>query len=623
MFARRTRSNYCLPVRFARFLSVPLRQQGELIGVLTARRIEVRPFTPAQIKLLETFADQAVIAIENVRLFQELTEALEQQTATSEILGVIASSPTDIQPVLDTVIANAVKLSGATKGHIRRLENDFLHVVAHCNETPEQIEHLRANPIPLTRAVSILENRVVHRDDLQERNRMLGIDPFLGARTQLGVPLQREGIAIGNIMIWRDVVEPFTDRQIDLVKTFADQAVIAIENVRLFNELQQRNRDLTEALEQQTATSEILGVIASSPTDLTPVLETVARNAARLCEAKSAQVYRTDGDLLRLAANYGELHAGETRPIGRGTVSGRAVVERKTIHTDERIQYAVEFPDSKSASGETRLSTPLLREGVAIGVIGIRRTELRPFTESQIKLIETFAKQAVIAIENVRLFNELKESLEQQTATSEILGVIASSPTDIQPVLDAIAQSAARVCGSDDATIRLLDGDETFLAAHFGSIPPSAPRRRSLHGRLVGNEALLQGRTIHIPDVQAEAERFPDSSYMGRGIRTLLVTPLLREGTAIGLINIRRTELKPFTDKQVALLETFASQAVIAIENVRLFKELGERNAELREALEHQTATSRGAKYHQSIADRRATGVRCNRRERGAGLRDR
>ena len=247
---------------------------------------------------------------------------------------------------------------------------------------------------------------------------------------------------------------------------------------------------------------------------------------------------------------------------------------------------------SRSAAWRTFLAVPLRQQGEFIGSLVARRMEVRPFTPAQIKLLETFADQAVIAIENVRLFQELKESLEQQTATSEILGVIASSPTDIQPVLDAIAQSAARVCGSDDATIRLLDGDETFLAAHFGSIPPSAPRGRSLQWRLVGNEALLQRRTIHIPDVQAEAERFPDSSYMGRGIRTLLVTPLLREGTAIGLINIRRTELKPFTDKQVALLETFASQAVIAIENVRLFKELGERNAELREALEHQTATA-------------------------------
>ena len=218
--------------------------------------------------------------------------------------------------------------------------------------------------------------------------------------------------------------------------------------------------------------------------------------------------------------------------------------------------------------------------------------EVRPFTPTQIKLLETFADQAVIAIENVRLFNELKEALEQQTATSQILGVIASSPTDIQPVLDAIAQSAARVCGSDDATIRLLDGDECSWRHISERYHALRPERRSLQSCSVGNEALLQRRTIHIPDLQAEAERYPDSSHMGLGIRTFLVTPLLREGTAIGLFSIRRTEVKPFTEKQVALLETFASQAVIAIENVRLFKELQERNAELREALEHQTATS-------------------------------
>ena len=241
----------------------------------------------------------------------------------------------------------------------------------------------------------------------------------------------------------------------------------------------------------------------------------------------------------------------------------------------------------------TFLAAPLRQKGEVIGTLNARRMEVRPFTPAQIKLLETFADQAVIAIENVRLFQELKEALEQQTATSEILGVIASSPTDIQPVLDTIAQSAAQVCESDDATIRLIEEDTLSLVAHYGTIPLGMARM-PLSATTRATAAILQRRTVHTPDVLAEAERFPDSLLTRdpRGIRTFLVTPLLREGTPIGLIGIRRTEVKPFTDKQVALLETFASQAVIAIENVRLFKEIQERNAELREALEHQTATS-------------------------------
>ena len=237
------------------------------------------------------------------------------------------------------------------------------------------------------------------------------------------------------------------------------------------------------------------------------------------------------------------------------------------------------------------LVVPLRQQGELVG-IGARRTEVRPFTPAQIKLLETFADQAVIAIENVRLFQELKESLEQQTATSEILGVIASSPTDIQPVLDTIAENAARVCGSDDATIRLIEEDTVYVVAHYGTISPGMAKR-PLGMRTPGNEAILQRKTVHIPDVLAEADRFPDSGARDpRGIRTFLVTPLLREGNPIGLIIIRRTEVRPFSERQIKLLETFADQAVIAIENVRLFKELQERNAELREALEHQTATA-------------------------------
>src|SRR5262249_38097509 len=271
--------------------------------------------------------------------------------------------------------------------------------------------------------------------------------------------------------------------------------------------------ELRDALERESATSEILRVIASSPTELQPGLDTVAGNAARLCEANDATINRIDGNTLqRLGrAKYGPMPASPPPSLHRGNPSGRAVIDRTTVHVhDITAEFEGEFPESRllqqHTGARTILCTPLLRQGTPIGVITIRRTEVRPFSEKQIALLKTFADQAVIAIENVRLFQELKESLEQQTATSEILGVIASSPTDIQPVLDAIAQSAARVCGSDDAAIRLREGDEMVLAAHFGTIPPSGPERRSLGWRFVSNEALLQRKTIHIPDLQAEAE---------------------------------------------------------------------------------------------------------------------
>jgi GAF domain-containing protein len=301
----------------------------------------------------------------------------------------------------------------------------------------------------------------------------------------------REGAPIGAIIIRRTEVRPFSDKQIALLKTFADQAVIAIENARLFNELK-------ESLEQQTATSEILGVIASSPTDIQPVLDIVAENAARLCDANDARIMLVEGEVLRPAAHYGPIldpPRGDGTPISRHWPAGRAVIDRQTIHVhDMEAVVEAEFPESKSRqplSGvRTILVTPLLREGLAIGVLNIRRIEVQSFTDKQIKLLETFADQAVIAIENVRLFQELKESLERQTATSEILGVIASSPTDIQPVLAAITESAARLCDADDAQIRLSEGDVLKHFASYGGFP--ATESRTISRGFVGGRAIIE-----------------------------------------------------------------------------------------------------------------------------------
>jgi GAF domain-containing protein len=589
------------------FLSTPMLREGTPIGVINIRRTEVRPFSDRQIKLLETFADQAVIAIENVRLFQELqarnrdlTEALEQQTATSEILRVIASSPTEIQPVLDVVTENAARLCDAKDASIFRLDGDVLKRVAVYGSIPvATMQEALHRGSPLGRAVT--DRRTIHVHDLAvevdtEFPESKARQQVTGSRTVLATPLLREGVSIGVIWIRRTEVRPFTDSQIKLLETFADQAVIAIENVRLFQELQVRNRDLTEALEQQTATSEILRVIASSPTDIQPVLDVVVESAARLCDATDAAINLVDGDDLRPAAIYGSIPSPGPTRITRGTPVGRAILERKTTHVhDLAAEIETAYPDSRhrqEISGvRTMLVTPLLREGVSIGAIVIRRTEVRPFTAKQIALLKTFADQAVIAIENVRLFQELTESLERQTATSKILGVIASSPTDLQPVLDVVAENAARLCGAADANIVQVDGDVIRQVAIYGSLHTSPIGYEwPLDGESLLGRAVVERQTVHIHDFQAVAADFPKSRGLQRGYGTVLSTPLLREGVPIGAIGIRRTTVQPFTDKQITLLKTFADQAVIAIENVRLFQELQARTHELARSVQQLTA---------------------------------
>jgi GAF domain-containing protein len=421
-----------------------------------ARKSKAKPRAAATAdsvaKLKKTIAAQA----------REIRAGQEQQAATSEILRVIASSPTDLQPVLDVVAENAAKLCDANDAVIFRIDGDALQLATKYGPMP--VTETRRPIIrgsPGGRAV--IDRQTIHVHDsaaeveteFPEYNH---IQQRTGTRTALATPLLRKGVPIGVIFIRRTEVRPFTEKQIALLKTFADQAVIAIENGRLFKELDERNRQLTEALEQQTATSDILRVIASSPTDIQPVLDVVAENAAKLCDARDAVISRIDGEVLEQVAIYGAIPVPEPNRINRDSPVGRAIVDRKTIHiADLAAEVETEFPESKGrqqiSGTRSMLVTPLLREGVPIGMIIIRRTEVRPFTAKQIKLLETFASQAVIAIENVRLFQELQarnrdltEALEQQTATSEILRVIASSPTNLQPVFQTILDNAVRLC---------------------------------------------------------------------------------------------------------------------------------------------------------------------------------
>ena len=340
-----------------------------------------------------------------------------------------------------------------------------------------------------TTARAILTRGVVHvniaKDPEYEQEDLVEV----GFRTALSVPMLREGNPIGAISVAHLEDRPFTGKQIALLQTFAAQAVIAIENVRLFQELEARNLEVTESLDQQTATAEILRVIASSPTDLQPVMDAVAENAARVCGAPDSSIYRLEGERLRLVARRGSLRRatviGDTVPVRRDDLLGRPVGDRRTIHVEDIQAAEAEFPATISRMREagsltrTLLATPLLREGTPLGVIVISRgPEVHPFSAKQIALFETFANQAVIAIENVRLFTELEarnreltESLEQQTATSEILRVISSSPTDVQPVFDTIVQSAARLCGATHSNLVRFDGELLSLAATLGFTP--------------------------------------------------------------------------------------------------------------------------------------------------------
>jgi GAF domain-containing protein len=582
-------------------IAVPMMKNGWPIGSIAVARSKPGRFATPYIKLLKTFADQAVIAIENARLFAEAQQRNRELSATGDVLKMISRSPIDVQPVFDAVAESAARLCEAHDAIIFVKKGDELAIGAHYG------------PIPIdwtSRKISrdwFTGRAVVDRVPMHVHDLLAEGDEFpesradamrQGHRTILAVPLLSEGEAIGALVIRRREVRPFSERQINLLHTFSDQSVIAIKNVRQFEEIGKRNRELSEALEQQTATSAVLRVIAASPTDIGPVLDTVAESAGRLCQAQDTLIYLREEDRLSVRAHYGPMqHEHHEWPLDRGLASARAIIERAPVHVHDLLQAADEFPASYQLALEegqrTLLAVPLLRDEEAIGALVVRRDYVEPFSQRQVDLLRTFADQAVIAIQNAQLFDEVQHRNRELTATSEVLRVISRSPTDVQPVLDTVVESAGKLCDAYDTAIFLREGDVLTVAAHHGVIALDVPRL-PLERSLVTSRAVLDRAPVHVRDLSAEEDEYPQGSIMARrlGFKTILAIPLLRQGEAIGALMIRRDHVEPFTQKQIDLVKTFADQAVIAIENVRLFDQVRARTHELQQSLEYQTATS-------------------------------
>ena len=616
-------------LRYQVILAVPLLQGGESIGVLVVVRSRDDPYSEVEIQMLRSFADQAVIAIENARLFNELqernrevTEALEQQTAMAEVLSIIASSPTEVHGVLQSLSATTTRLLRAQSTAVFRIANGEFTGVGAFAESPVFVA-LPALNLTTIAGRAALTKTTVHVPDLA-----LALNDFpgaqgvyeRGARSVLTVPLLRAQECVGVLSVFRvDTVDPFSEAEMALARTFADQAVIAIENARLFNELEQRNREVTEALEQQTAMAEVLGIISRSPTDVRPVLAAIVDRAKSLCDADYCSLYRLEDGLLRSLSAVGLPGAGAeafTMPVTRGSATGRAFLDRRPVHVPDILaETEDEFPDSlrfqARFANRTVLCVPLIRESGPIGVLALGRFAVNPFTDAHCSLVQAFADQAVIAIENARLFNELQErnrevteALRREEATGEILRQISSAPEELDQTLQAIADAATRLTGMT-AGITIIEGDEAVArsvnVAPGDSVVSSVGLRLPIAGSAY--ESLFATREpliLNLPELLARESAGVSSHRPGEsvsawrtlGIRASGYVAIARGETVLGALGVANSSGVPVTQEMIGLLQSFADQAAIAIENARLIGELRESNREVSAALDRQTATA-------------------------------